>query len=101
MTLKTVVAMSANGRVTIPARAREILHVQGETTFEMEVTEHEVILRPAAVIPREDLWAYTPEHRESLRRALQQVDEGCMRPASETALGEEGEGVEGIKESAA
>jgi bifunctional DNA-binding transcriptional regulator/antitoxin component of YhaV-PrlF toxin-antitoxin module len=62
MGMKTVVSMNAQGRLTVPAEARKALHVEGETPFEMEVTEHELILRPALVIPREDAWAYTPEH---------------------------------------
>ena len=62
MVMKTVVSMNAQGRLTVPAEARKALHIEGETPFEMEITEHELILRPALVIPREDAWAYTPEH---------------------------------------
>lgn len=49
--------------------ARKALHVEGETPFEIEVTEHEIILRPALVIPREDAWAYTPEHLAQIEQA--------------------------------
>lgn len=69
MVMKTVISMNAQGRLTVPAEARKALHVEGETPFELEVTEHEIILRPALVIPREDAWAYTPEHLEQVERA--------------------------------
>jgi bifunctional DNA-binding transcriptional regulator/antitoxin component of YhaV-PrlF toxin-antitoxin module len=87
MPLKTVVSMNSQGRLTIPASARELLRVKGEMQFEMEVTEHEVILRPAVVIPREDAWAYRLEHVASVQRALQQIQQGRMRPATEADLG--------------
>jgi len=69
MVMKTVVSMNAQGRLTVPAEARRALHVEGETPFEIEVTEHEIILRPALVIPREDAWAYTPEHLAQIEQA--------------------------------
>ena len=84
---KTLVSMNAQGRITIPADARELLHVGADTQFELEVTEHEMILRPAMVIRREDAWAYTPEHLARVGRALRQVEEGRLRPASDDELG--------------
>ncbi len=51
------------------AEAWKALHVEGETPFELEVTEHEIILRPALVIPRDDAWAYTPEHLAQIEQA--------------------------------
>ena len=97
MAIKALVAMNPQGRITVPASARQLLHVEGETQFEMEATEREIVLRPALVIPREDAWAYTPEHLASLQRAIQQVNEGRLRPASERDFGGD-EGDEGEDE---
>jgi hypothetical protein len=53
-------------------------------------------VRPAAVIPAEDAWAYTPEHRALLAAALEDVRAGRVVQATEDALhvrgglGEEG-----------
>src|SRR5687767_5546259 len=85
--LKTLVSMNAQGRITVPSDARELLQVGADTQFELEVTEHEMILRPALVIRREDAWAYTPEHVASVGRALRQVEEGRLRRASTDELG--------------
>lgn len=90
--MKTFVTMSPTGRLTVPAAAREALRVAGEAQFEVEVTEHEMILRPVVMIPREDAWAYTPEHMASLARALEQANTGRVRAASAADLGGDDEG---------
>ncbi len=87
MATKFVVAMNSQGRITVPAAARAALRVAGETQFEMEVRDNELILRPALVIPREDAWAYTPENMASILRARQQVRAGRLRQASVSDLG--------------
>ena len=86
MVLKTVVSMSPTGRVTVPAAAREALRLTGEVQFEVEVTEREMIFRPAVVVPREDAWAYTAEHMASLRRALEQVNRGEVRSGADAPI---------------
>ena len=86
---KTLVSMNAQGRITVPSDARELLRVGADTQFEMEVTEREMILRPAVVIRREDVWAYTPEHLASVGRALSQVEAGRLRPVSADELGQD------------
>jgi bifunctional DNA-binding transcriptional regulator/antitoxin component of YhaV-PrlF toxin-antitoxin module len=83
MSMKTVVTMGPDGRVTVPAAARKALRVAGETQFELEVSENELVLRPALVIPREDAWAYAPEHLASVARARQQLRDGRVREATE------------------
>jgi len=80
--MKTLVTMSPDGRVTVPAAARKALRVAGETQVELEVRENEMILRPALVIPREDAWAYTPENLARIAHARQQVREGRIRFAT-------------------
>jgi AbrB family looped-hinge helix DNA binding protein len=87
MTLKTLVTMNAQGRITVPADARELLRVGADSQFELEVTEHEMILRPATVVRRDDAWAYAPAHLASISRALEQVASGQVRPATATDLG--------------
>lgn len=68
--MKTIVTMTDRGRITLPANVRKELHIEGETPFELETSGEEIILRPAVLVPREDAWAYTPEHRAAVERAL-------------------------------
>lgn len=84
--MKTVVSMNKQGRITVPVSARKALRVEGEAQFEMEVVDDALILRPAFVIPREDAWAYTPEHLESVRRALEDAENGRLYRMTKGAL---------------
>ena len=68
--------MDASGRLTMPAEARRELGLEGEVQFVLEVGDNEIVLRPAVTIAREDSWAYRPDHRTLLARALADVHEG-------------------------
>ena len=81
--MKTVVRMDAEGRLTVPAAAREALRVEGEAAFDLEITADALILRPTEAVPEEDAWAYTPEHLAQVERALR---EGGGRTMSEADL---------------
>ncbi len=72
--MKTIVTMTDRGRITLPANVRKELNLEGETPFELETTGEQITLRPAVIIPREDAWAYTPEHRAAIERAIQSPD---------------------------
>lgn len=63
------VISNKEGRVTIPAEARMALHIEGEMHWTVEIVDGALILRPAVVIPRDDAWAYTPEHAAMVERA--------------------------------
>jgi bifunctional DNA-binding transcriptional regulator/antitoxin component of YhaV-PrlF toxin-antitoxin module len=86
MEAMTIVHMNATGRVTIPAGLRHELGVEGEGDFAIDVENGTVVLRPVVVLPREDAWAYTPEHRSLLRQAHADSREGRVREVSEEDL---------------
>lgn len=68
--------MNSQGRLTVPIEARRELQLEGEVLFEVEVLDGKLVLTPAIVIPREDAWAYTPEHLALVERARQDAREG-------------------------
>lgn len=70
--MKIAVVMTDRGRITLPASVRKEMHIEGDTLFELETSGETIILRPAIVIPRDDAWAYTPEHRAHVARASEQ-----------------------------
>ncbi len=51
--VRSIVSMSPNGRVTLPAEARRALGLKGESLFEVHQTETAIVLRPVAVVPLE------------------------------------------------
>lgn len=73
---RTVVAMNAQGRVTLPASARRQLGLTEGAQLEVAVEENSITLRPAKVVLAEDAWAYTPENLAGIRRALDDVKAG-------------------------
>ena len=81
------VTMSPNGRLTLPAEVRQRLGLDGETEFDVEVTEHgSVTLRPVVVLPRDDAWAYTAQHLAQVANALADLREGRVRRRSDADL---------------
>lgn len=48
--------------------------------------DHSIELRPTAVVPEEDRWAYTPEALGSLKRALADIKAGYVFELSEEEL---------------
>jgi antitoxin PrlF len=84
----TAVVMNAQGRLTVPAEARRELGLRGEAHFEAEIRDGELLLRPAVLVPREDAWAYRPEHRTLLARAREDAARGRTRELDERELRE-------------
>lgn len=80
--------MNKQGRITVPASARRALRLGDEVQFEVEVKDDALILRPAFVIPREDAWAYTPDHLASMRRADEDIAAGRVYRMTKSALEE-------------
>lgn len=57
--------MNSTGRVTLPAEVRRALGLDGESFFEVAVEKGAVILRPVAIVPREQA---RPAASEGIRR---------------------------------
>lgn len=83
---RSVVAMNAQGRVTLPARVRRELGLEDGDRLEVAVRDHEITLRPARVIVAEDAWAYTAESLASIRRGLEDIRAGRVYRLSATDL---------------
>lgn len=81
-----LVSMNREGRLTVPAAARRELGLAGEAQFQLEVQDGKLVLQPAVVIPREDLWAYTPQNVAKIRRAQRDIEEGRVRQITEAEL---------------
>lgn len=73
---RTLVAINAQGRVTIPAGVRRKLGLGEGDRLEVAVAEDRITLRPARIVPAEDAWAYTAESVRSIQRALADIRAG-------------------------
>ncbi len=63
--MRSIVAMNSAGRVTLPAETRRALGLDGESFFEVVVEKGVVVLRPGAIVPRDQL---RPAASEGTRR---------------------------------
>ncbi len=85
-TPKKLVMMDSRGRLTMPAEARQQLHLDGQVELIAEIEGNAVTFRPAATISGEDAWAYAPAHLKRLLHALDQADKGQVVRGSEIRL---------------
>lgn len=79
--------MGMQGRVTLPIEVRRELQLAAGAEFEVEVVDGRIVFSPADPFPREDAWAYTPEHRTLVARARQDVAEGRVYRLGRDELG--------------
>ena len=80
------VESNAQGRLVIPAEVRAALNVKGKAHWQLEVRDGAIILKPATVIPREDAWAYRPDHLTRLQEAMTQARSGQILDISPEQL---------------
>ena len=79
-----LVKVAADGRMTLPAAVRRALELNdGEARLSIDVTDGVAVMRPSVVIPREDAWAYMPDHLAAVRRAREQSNGGELEPFPE------------------
>lgn len=83
-----VVAMSREGRVTLPAKVRRSLGLSEGSELLVEQRNGAIVLRPAMRVARDDAWAYTAEHRSRVRDAQADVADGRLLPLGEEQLQE-------------
>lgn len=73
---RSLVALNAQGRLTLPANARRKLGLREGSQLEVEVDDDRITLRPMKLVVAEDAWAYSQEHLESVRRAIADLRAG-------------------------
>jgi AbrB family looped-hinge helix DNA binding protein len=74
--VRSVVAVNAQGRITLPAEARRRLGLDDGARLEVSVEDHEIRLRPAQLVVAEDAWAYTAQSLQSIKRSLEDIKAG-------------------------
>ncbi len=70
------ITSNEEGRLIIPADVRAALRVEGAARWIAEVVDGALVLRPAAPVPPEDAFLYTPEERAKRAQARAQARAG-------------------------
>ena len=73
---RSLVAVNAQGRITLPADARRVLGLEDGSQLEVSVKGEEIRLRPARLVIAEDAWAYTADSLRSIKRSLADIKAG-------------------------
>lgn len=84
--MSALVSMDQSGRITVPKSVRKLLGIEGDANFEVDVDKNSITLSPVAVMPLEDAWAYTSEHRSLLEKAHRDVYEGKFKSLNQDEL---------------
>ena len=83
---RSLVAVNAQGRVTLPADVRRQLRLSEGDRLEVSIEDDRITLRPARIVVAEDEWAYSAESLSSIRRALDDIREGRVYQVTEADL---------------
>ena len=71
---------------TVERRQAARTNLEKLAYIHIEPNNGAIVLKPAAVIPREDVWAYRPEHLARLQEALDQAHAGQVLNLSQQQL---------------
>jgi AbrB family looped-hinge helix DNA binding protein len=83
---RTIVAVNRQGRLTLPVAVRRQLGIRDGVQLEVRINGSAVELRPTAIVPAEDRWAYTSKALASLKRALADIKAGRVSEMTEEEL---------------
>jgi AbrB family looped-hinge helix DNA binding protein len=84
--MRGTATVNAEGRITLPASIRRELGIEPGATLIVETEAGRIVLRPATLVPAEDAWAYTPEHRARHAAAVASAAAGRVVQLSEDEL---------------
>ena len=84
--MRGTATVNAEGRITLPAPIRKELGIEPGATLIVETEAGRIVLRLATLVPAEDAWAYTPEHRARLAAAETSAAAGRVLRLSEDEL---------------
>jgi AbrB family looped-hinge helix DNA binding protein len=78
----------SKGVVTIPRPVREQLHLQEGDNLIVSVEDGRIVLTPAALLPRDQAWFWTPQWQQAEREADEQIirDQGDNYGSGEAFL---------------
>ncbi len=77
--LKEKVRLGSKRQLTIPQEALAKLHLREGDIFELRVLEGKMELVPMALIPRDQLWYWTPEWQAKEKEADEDIAAGRVK----------------------
>jgi len=74
-----LVKLRSRAQVTLPKEAVKTLNLKEGDNLSVEVADGKVIITPVAVIPRDELWAWSPKMRSSIEQSRLEARKGKLK----------------------
>ena len=80
--MPSLVKLRSRAQVTLPKEAVKMLNLKEGDTLSIEVDNGKVIITPVAVIPKDELWAWSPKIRRAIEEGKQEANNGNLEEYS-------------------
>ena len=77
----TLVKLTRNGQITLPAQARHALHVEEGDYVEVRVTEDHIVLTPKKLVDKSQAYFWSPQWHAAEREASDDIADGRVHEA--------------------
>jgi len=74
--MEAVAKVARNGHLTIPSKIRKYLHIEDGDIVRFSVTDHKIILIPAAVVDKDQEYFFTEPCQKEVRKAEEDFKKG-------------------------
>ncbi len=77
--MSSLVKLRNRAQITLPKEAVKMLNLKEGDNLSIEVSNGKVIITPVAVIPKDELWAWSPNIRSAIEEGKQEAQKGTLR----------------------
>lgn len=77
--MSSLVKLRNRAQITLPKGAVKILDLKEGDNLSIEVSNGKVIITPVAVIPKDELWAWSPNIRSAIEEGKHETKKGTLR----------------------
>ena len=76
--MTSLVKLRSRAQVTLPKEAVKELNLREGDNLSVEVDKGKVIITPVAVIPKDELWAWSPKIRSAIEKGKDEAKKGKL-----------------------
>jgi len=80
--MPSLVKLRSRAQITLPKEAVKELNLKEGDNLSIEVDKGKVIITPVAIIPKDELWAWSPKIRSAIEKGKQEAKKGNLNEYS-------------------
>ncbi len=77
--MSSLVKLRSRAQITLPKEAVKKLNLKEGDNLSIEVDKGKVIITPVAIIPKDELWAWSPKMRIAIEEGKREAKKGNLR----------------------